>query len=134
MIQAINDLNLTWKADTCKLQTHHANYGSHCQKEKEEARLSLAQTASKEEEASSFGQQENFAGAWEEAQKFQKKYPDAESIPQDELPANFDWRNIKGVDFTSKHRDQGHCGSCYTVSFTQIVEQRLRLKYGKDMP
>lgn len=70
MIQAINDLNLTWKADTCKLQTHHANYGSHCQKEKEEARLSLAQTASKEEEASSFGQQENFAGAWEEAQKF----------------------------------------------------------------
>ena len=70
MIQAINDLKLTWKADTCKLQTHHANYGSHCQKQKEEA-LSLAQTSSKEE-PSSFGQTENFAAAWEEAQKFQK--------------------------------------------------------------
>jgi hypothetical protein len=30
LIQAINDLDLGWKADTCKLQKHHANYGSHC--------------------------------------------------------------------------------------------------------
>jgi hypothetical protein len=43
-------------------------------------------------------------------------------IPDSELPENFDWRNIKGVDFTNPHRDQGHCGSCYTVSFTQIAE------------
>ena len=72
MIQAINDLKLTWKADTCKLQKHHVNYGSHCQKE---AALALAQTKSKadeEGEASSFGQQENFAGAWDEARKYQK--------------------------------------------------------------
>lgn len=31
-------------------------------------------------------------------------------------------------------RDQGHCGSCYTVSFTQIAENRLKLKYGKSIP
>jgi len=133
MIQAINDLKLTWKADTCKFQKHHVNYGSHCQKE---AALALAQTKAKadeETEASSFGQQDNFAAAWDEARKYQK-YNSAEDIPEAELPANFDWRNVGGVNFTSKHRDQGHCGSCYTVSFTQIVEQRLRLKYGKDMP
>jgi cathepsin C len=50
------------------------------------------------------------------------------------LPENFDWRNVKGVDFTNPHRDQKACGSCYTVSFTQIAEQRLKLKYGKDVP
>lgn len=47
-----------------------------------------------------------------------KEYPDAQSIPEDKLPDNFDWRNIDGVNFTPKHHDQGHCGSCYTVSFT----------------
>lgn len=31
-------------------------------------------------------------------------------------------------------RDQSHCGSCYTVSFTQIVENRLKIKYGKKVP
>lgn len=31
-------------------------------------------------------------------------------------------------------RDQGACGSCYTVSFTQVVESRLKLKYGKEVP
>ena len=33
LIQTINELDLGWKADTCKYQTHHANYGSHCQKD-----------------------------------------------------------------------------------------------------
>ena len=30
LIQTINDMDLGWKADTCKLQKHHPNYGSHC--------------------------------------------------------------------------------------------------------
>ena len=34
----------------------------------------------------------------------------------------------------NEHRDQGHCGSCYTVSFTQIAENRLKIKYGKEIP
>jgi hypothetical protein len=72
--------------------------------------------------------------ALEEARKYQKKYPSADKIPDEEVPANFDWRNVQGVDFTNIHRDQGHCGSCYTVSFTQIAEMRLKLKYGKEMP
>lgn len=28
-------------------------------------------------------------------------------------------------------RNQGACGSCYTVSFVQVIEARLNLKYGK---
>lgn len=31
LIDAINSLDLGWKADTCKYQKHHANYGSHCE-------------------------------------------------------------------------------------------------------
>ena len=64
----------------------------------------------------------------------QAKYSSADEIPDSELPENFDWRDIQGYDFTNEHRNQGHCGSCYTVSFTQIAESRLKLKYGKEMP
>jgi hypothetical protein len=30
LISAINSLDIGWKADTCKLQKHHAEYGDHC--------------------------------------------------------------------------------------------------------
>ena len=39
-ISFINNQNFGWKADTCKLQKHHAEYGSHCEA------LILAQTSS----------------------------------------------------------------------------------------
>ena len=42
-------------------------------------------------------------------------------------------RDIDGYDFTNPLRDQGSCGSCYTVSFTQVVESRLKLKYGQKI-
>ena len=58
-------------------------------------------------------------------------YDKAEDIPDVELPDSLDWRNVDGFDFTSFERDQGDCGSCYTLSFTQVVESRLKLKYGR---
>jgi len=30
-ISFINKNDLGWKADVCKLQKHHADYGSHCE-------------------------------------------------------------------------------------------------------
>jgi len=30
LIETINESDLGWKADTCKLQKHHAKYGAHC--------------------------------------------------------------------------------------------------------
>ena len=30
LIQAVNEADLGWKADVCKYQKHHSNYGSHC--------------------------------------------------------------------------------------------------------
>ena len=126
LIDTINNLDLGWKADTCKYQKHHAKYGSHCDNV-----TNLAQTSAK---AQVFGEQDNFAEAHKEALKFQQTYANADAIPDSALPENFDWRDVKGIDFTGEHRNQGHCGSCYTVSFTQIAESRLKLKYGKDIP
>jgi hypothetical protein len=62
------------------------------------------------------------------------KYTNAESIPDSEIPDNFDWRSIGNFNFMNELRDQGPCGSCYTVSFTQIAENRLKIKYGKEIP
>jgi C1A family cysteine protease len=50
------------------------------------------------------------------------------------IPESFDLRSIDGFDFTNPLRDQGACGSCYTVSFTQAMESRLKVKYGKEVP
>ena len=143
LIEAINTLDLGWKADTCKYQKNHANYGNHCES------LSLAQVSNNQDQeeaeaegegeseasgAKIFGEGKDFEKSLEKARQFQQKYSSADKIPDNELPANFDWRNIDGYDFTNKHRNQGHCGSCYTVSFTQIAEQRLKLKYGQKVP
>lgn len=96
--------------------------------------MELAQTDSTSTTETKFGEGANFKAALDEAQKFMSKYPDTDSIPDSELPDNHDWRAIGGYNFMNEHRDQGHCGSCYTVSFTQISENRMKIKYGKEMP
>lgn len=91
-------MDLGWKADACKLQKHHPKYDhAHCSSQ------ILAQTNSKLNEPE-FGSEKNFKEALDDAQKFRNKYQDAKSIPDSELPANFDLRNIKGVDFTNPHK------------------------------
>lgn len=62
------------------------------------------------------------------------KYNSADEIPDKLIPESYDFRNIDGFDFTNPLRDQGACGSCYTVSFTQVIESRLKLRYGKKVP
>ena len=89
-----------------------------------------------QDDKNSFGQKDDpkFAKTLEKAQQYQKKYKKANDIPDDDLPDSLDWRNYDGYDFTSYFRDQGKCGSCYTISFTQVMEARLKLKYGKQPP
>jgi C1A family cysteine protease len=53
----------------------------------------------------------------EKVQSYGKKYKTADDIPDSELPETYDFTNIDGFDFTGPVRDQGACGSCYTVSF-----------------
>jgi hypothetical protein len=47
LIETINSSDLGWKADTCKLQKHHAMYGAHCDKEKT---INLAQTGARDDD------------------------------------------------------------------------------------
>ena len=136
LIEAINSGDYGWKADTCKYQKHHANYGgAQCE---EQINLQIdddvQDLAQKDDKAdSNQAQSQNYASAWEKLKKFQK-YASADQIPDSEIPKEFDLRDIDGVNFLGKVRDQGACGSCYTVAFTQAVESKLKVKYGKDFP
>ena len=54
LIDAINTMDLGWKADVCKLQKHHNKYGKHCHKDQ----VNLAQTFSNENEEDNAVQEE----------------------------------------------------------------------------
>ena len=58
------------------------------------------------------------------------KYQTATEIPDKEIPESFDLRDIKGVNYAGKVRNQGDCGSCYANAFIQVIENRLRKKHG----
>ena len=74
---------------------------------------------------------ESYEKSLKEFRKYDK-YKHAKDIPNEEIPESYDLRNISGVDYSGKVRDQGGCGSCYSHSFIQVVESRLRQKYGVD--
>jgi len=44
-----------------------------------------------------------------------------------QLPDNFDWRDVGGVNYVSPVEDQQSCGSCYTFSSAGMLEARLRI-------
>ena len=71
LIETINKLAIGWDADVCKLQKHHASYGSHCDSQKS----NLAQKGTEESldlEEKVFGQGDDFPKAWEQALSFKK--------------------------------------------------------------
>ena len=51
-----------------------------------------------------------------------------DSIDENKLPLNWDWRNVGGENFVSKPINQGNCGSCFTISTIYSLESRLRIK------
>lgn len=75
-------------------------------------------------------QSDDFFRALNKAQSWKKKYNDIDEIPDSLVPSSYDFRNIDGYDFTGPVRDQAECGSCFALSFIQVIEARLKLKYG----
>ena len=85
LISAVNAADLGWKADVCKYQKTHPNYGKHCEEE-----ALLLQTSERDEDdgtAQSLDQQEQdnkkefgvkgdkeFEAVLEKARKYQKMY------------------------------------------------------------
>jgi len=45
-----------------------------------------------------------------------------------DLPEEFSWRDVKGVNYDSPVRNQGSCGSCYAVAAISMFESRLSIK------
>lgn len=155
LISTVNQANLGWKASTCKLQKSHKDYGKGQNCEDDDFLMiadddtaksrpihpqnMLAQVSNEQRVGMTlyeFGAQDDklFKETLEKAQKWQKQYKNAQDIPDSDIPDSYDFRNINGYDFTGPVRDQGKCGSCYTVAFTQAMEARLKLKYGKKVP
>ena len=54
--------------------------------------------------------------------------PDSVTSP----PAEFDWSNFEGYDFTGVMRDQKACGSCYLIATISMLESRIKIFYGEE--
>lgn len=158
LISTINQADLGWKASTCKLQKHHKDYakGQNCEDDDMlmisddlvanknnhgpiHPQNMLAQVGNEQRIGMTlyeFGAKDDklFKETLDKAQKYKKQYSSPQDIPGSEIPDSYDFRNINGYDFTGPVRDQGKCGSCYTVAFVQAAEARLKLKYGKQVP
>lgn len=124
----------------CKLQKNHADYGSHCDVRPEqnlaqiESEMTLEQDSSRKGKDFSSKSGPEFDAAVKKAQKWYNSYATADEIPDQLIPESYDMRKVDDYDFTNPLRDQGSCGSCYTVSFTQVIESRLKLRYGQKVP
>jgi len=69
--------------------------------------------------------------AREEATKYVKVHPNDFKV--EDLPKEWDWRKVKGFDFTTKVKSQGGCGSCYTFSFIESLEMRTKIIHDKEV-
>ncbi|KAI1707061.1 papain family cysteine protease domain-containing protein [Ditylenchus destructor] len=54
-------------------------------------------------------------------------------INSDQLPSEFDWRNILGEENLVPVKSQGICGSCYAFGSVAAVEMAYSIRYGETI-
>ena len=80
---------------------------------------------------SAFGTQSNFNEALTKAQRY-LDLESSEQMPDGEVPKEWDWSDVDGVDFTGRDVDQKGCGSCYMVATNTMLESRIKIWYGEE--
>ena len=100
-ITEVNSKNLSWKANTCLLTEGHKDHD--CSQAPQEQNLVQIP----------FGEGGDlFKSALAKVTSFSEK-----EIKDADIPSKWDLSDIDGYDFTGKVRDQGACGSCYSMAF-----------------
>jgi len=65
----------------------------------------------------------------------QRQWANDELIDVGDLPKSWDWRNAAGKNYVGKVRNQGPCGSCYSVAVSEMITARMRILQKKpDAP
>lgn len=49
------------------------------------------------------------------------------------MPAEWNWEDVNGYNFSPRVYDQGHCGSCYLLANNGMLESRLKIWFGVDI-
>jgi cathepsin X len=58
-------------------------------------------------------------------------------VPISEVPTNFWWGNVKGVNFLTYQRNQHipiYCGACWAFSATSALSDRIKIRRNAQWP
>jgi len=119
--QIINPLFLNTKTHTTKLKNIRSNKSSKAGSTDE----NLLET-NKAKSKSARERDSKHVRDYKEVTKY--LHTEIDQINGEDLPKNWDWRDVGGKNYVPRIRSQGGCGSCYIFATLASLESRLRIQ------